>query len=170
MWKILYILFCIKMDFYLRCLLSVVFQKLNTSNDEALRSELVLLKLRRLVFWRLGGVFEPLPPPPGCPQREDPSGQEDHGDDGEVAAVDDELRNRSTSEIQSANFPRQSRARTESSRICCHLQLLKGDVKPLSTGQARPSHCTNQLEGFRQSCSPVGRWGGPGPCCSPPLR
>lgn len=99
------------MDFYPWCLLSVVFQKLKTSNDEALRSELVLLKLRRLDFWRVGGVFGPLPLPPGFPKGEDPSDQEDHGDDGEVAAVDYELGIGSTSEIKSTNFPKQSKAK-----------------------------------------------------------
>lgn len=102
------------MDFYPWCLLSVVFQKLKTLNDEALRSELVLLKLRRLVFCRVGGVFGPLPVPPGFPEGEDPSDQEDHGDDGEVAAVDYELGIRSTSDIKSTNFPQQSKAQIKS--------------------------------------------------------
>lgn len=114
MWKILYILFCIKNGFLSPVSAVSRFSKIKNFKRRSSRSELVLLKLRRLVFCRVGGVFGPLPVPPGFPEGEDPSDQEDHGDDGEVAAVDYELGIRSTSDIKSTNVPKQSKAKIKS--------------------------------------------------------
>lgn len=79
MWEILYILFCIKMDFYVRLLLSVILKKKKSEVVEALHSELVLLKPPRLACWQVLRVFGL--PPPCFPQGEDPSDQEDHSDE-----------------------------------------------------------------------------------------